>query len=63
MVDTNLLTNLFHHLRTENHDLLERMRIVTSNDELKKLQKLDKVNSALMKALLAYINHNSIETE
>jgi hypothetical protein len=61
MTDSTQLRLLFEALRQELHTILEAQRVADDEDKLKALNKEEKAISGLIKALLAYINLQSLK--
>jgi hypothetical protein len=61
MTDSTQLRLLFEALRQELHTILEAQRLADDEDKLKALNKEEKAISGLIKALLAYINLQSLK--
>ena len=61
MTDSTQLRLLFESLRQELHTILEAQRVCDNEDKLKALNKEEKAISGLIKALLAYINLQSLK--
>jgi hypothetical protein len=61
MTDSTQLRLLFEALRQELHTILEAQRVANDEDKLKSLNKEEKAISGLIKALLCYINLQSLK--
>jgi hypothetical protein len=61
MTDSTQLRLLFESLRQELHTILEAQRVADDEDKLKVLNKEEKAISGLIKALLTYINLQSLK--
>jgi hypothetical protein len=61
MTDSTQLRLLFEALRQELHTILEAQRVADDEDKLKALNKEEKAISGLIKALLCYINLQSLK--